>query len=47
MTRTQGELAHLTLDATRIAPAAAGDDALLQDFIEHALMKRFPVLRGK
>ena len=33
MTRTQRELAHLTLDAARVAPAAAGGDTLLQDFV--------------
>lgn len=47
MTRTQRELAHLTLDAARVAAAAAGGDTLLEDFVEHALMERFPVLRGE
>lgn len=47
MTRTQRELAHLALDAARVAAAAAGGDTLLQDFVEHLLMKLFPVLRGE
>ena len=47
MTRTQRELAHFTLDAARVAPAAAGDDSLLEDFVEHPLMECFPVLRGE
>ena len=47
MTRAQREVAHLALDAARIAPAAAGDDALLQDFLKDAIMKLFPQPRGE
>jgi hypothetical protein len=31
--RTQGEVAHFALHAAEIAPMAAGDDALLENFI--------------
>jgi hypothetical protein len=47
MTRSQREAAHLALDATRIAAAATGDDALLQNLLQHAVMKLFPALRGE
>lgn len=47
MTRTQRELAHFTLDAARVAAAAAGGDTLLEDFVENLLMKLFPILRGE
>jgi hypothetical protein len=42
-----GELAELALDGARRAPAAAGDDALLEDLVEHPVMKAAPVLRGE
>lgn len=41
------ELAHLTLHPARIAPATTGDHALLQNLLEHALMKAFSLLRGE
>ena len=47
MTRSQREVAHLALDPARIAAAAAGDDALLQDFFQYAVMKLFPQSRGE
>jgi len=47
MTRSQREIAHLALDAARIAAAATGGDAVLEDLVEHALMKGFPQLRGE
>jgi hypothetical protein len=42
-----GELAELALDGARRALAAAGDDALLEDLVEHTVMKAAPVLRGE
>ena len=47
MTRAQREVAHLALDASGVAATAAGVDALLQNLRQHALMKRFALLRGK
>jgi len=47
MTRSQREIAHLALDAARIAAAAARGDPVLEDFVEHALMKGFPQPRGE
>ena len=47
MARAKREVAHLALDATRVASVAAGDDPLLQDFLEYAVMKGHSVLRGE
>src|SRR5437667_12278693 len=47
VTRSQRELAHLALDAARIAPTVAGDDALLQNLLQHAVMKLFSQPRGE
>lgn len=45
--RAQREVAHLAFHAARVAAAPAGDDALLQDLLQHALMKRHPLPRGE
>ena len=47
MTWSQREIAHLALDAARIAAAAAGGDPVLEDLVEHALMKGFLQLGGE
>ena len=47
MARAEREVAHLALDAARVASVAAGDDPLLQDFFEYAVMKGHFVLRGE
>jgi hypothetical protein len=47
MTRSQREVAHLALDPARITAAAAGDDAILEKLVEHAVMKCFAQLRGE
>ena len=47
MTRSQIEVAHLTLDPARIAPAASGHEAFLQKLFQHAFMKAFAQLRGE
>ena len=47
MARSQREVAHLALDAARIATATAGGYALLQNLVQHALMKLFAQLRGE
>ena len=47
VTSAKWPVAHLSLDATRIAPAAAADEALLQDLLEYALMEHFPLRRGE
>ena len=44
---TQREIAHLSFDAARVAPATAGGNSLLQNLFEDSLMKRFPVQRGE
>ena len=46
MTRSQLEVAHLALDPAWIAAAATGDDALLQNFFQYAVMKLFAQPRG-
>jgi len=45
--RAEREVAHLALDAARVASFSAGDDPLLEDFIEYAVMKGHFVLRGE
>jgi len=47
MTRSQREVAHLALDAARVAPAAAGANAFLQNLLENTIMKLFPQPRGE
>lgn len=44
---TDGKLAELALDGAGRASAAAGDDTLLEELIEHAIMKADPLLRGE
>ena len=39
MARAERKVAHLALDAARVASFAAGDDPLLEDFLEYAVMK--------
>jgi hypothetical protein len=41
------EAAHLAFDAARIAPVSAGDDAFLEDFVEHGFMEGLPSPRGE
>ena len=47
MARAERKVAHLALDAARVASFAAGDDPLLEDFLEYAVMKGHFVLRGE
>ena len=47
MAGAKREVAHLALDAARVASVTAGDNPLLQDFVEYAVMKGHPVLRGE
>ena len=47
MTRAKRIVAHLAFESARIAPTAAGDDALLQDLVQYAFMKRVALLRGE
>jgi len=47
VTRSQREVAHLALDAARIAAAAAAGDSILKKFVEHAVMKHFAQPRGE
>lgn len=47
MTRSQGEVAHFALDPAWIAAAAAGDDPVLENLFEYAVMKHFPQPRGE
>ena len=42
-----GRFAHLALDAAEIAAIAAGDDAFLEYFAKHRLMKGSPLRRGE
>lgn len=42
-----GVVAHLTLDRTRMAVAAAGLASDLEDLCEEALMKEGALLRGE
>jgi hypothetical protein len=45
--RAKREIAHLALDAARVAPVAARDDTLLQDLVEDGTMKGFLLPRGE
>ena len=47
MSRPQWEAAHFALDPARLALAAAGHHALLQDLLEHALVKQVALHRGE
>jgi hypothetical protein len=42
--RSGREIAHLALDAAEIAPVSAGNNAILEDFVENRFMKS-PLLR--
>jgi hypothetical protein len=44
---SQRIIAHLTLDSTRLAPMAAGHNALIEDFMEHLLAEGCLALRGE
>jgi hypothetical protein len=41
------EFAYLAFDSTKIASVAARDDAFLEDFVEHGVMKGTPLPRGE
>ena len=47
VTRSQIEVAHLTLDPARIAAATLGCDAFLENFFQYVLMEAFTQLRGE
>ena len=47
MARSQREVAHLAFDAARIAPATTGGYTLLQNLVQHAVMKLFAQSRGE
>ena len=47
MTGTERKVAHLALDSSGIAPITAGDDAILEDFVENRVMERPPLPRGE
>ena len=47
MTRSQVEVAHLTLDPAGIAAATLGCDAFLENFFQYVLMEAFTQLRGE
>ena len=47
VTRSQREVAHFALAPAWIAAAAAGDDPVLEDFVQYAVMKRFPQPGGE
>jgi hypothetical protein len=44
---TEGEVAHLALDAAGIAAIAAGDCTFIKDFVENGVMKCLPLPRGE
>jgi hypothetical protein len=44
---SQGELAHLALDAAFTFPVATRYNPLLQDLIQYKLMKLYPPLWGE
>ncbi len=47
MSGAEGEVAHLALDASGIAPISAGHNAILEDFIENCVMKFLLLPRGE
>jgi hypothetical protein len=47
MSRAEREVAHLTLDTSGIAPISAGDNAILEDFVENRVMKFLLLPRGE
>ncbi len=47
MPRSQREVAHFALDPAWTAPAATGRDALFEDFVQDARVKRFALPRGE
>ena len=47
MTRAKQIVTHLAFESARIAPAAARDNALLQNLFQYALMKSGALLRGE
>jgi len=47
MTRSQREVTHLAFDAARIAATAARGEPVLEDLVEHAVMKGLSQPRGE
>jgi hypothetical protein len=47
MAGAKRKVAHFAFHATGIPPAQAVGNASLKNFVEHRLMKGFPLLRGK
>jgi hypothetical protein len=47
MSWAEREVAHLTFDTSGIAPIAAGNDAILEDFVENRVMKFLLLPRGE
>ena len=43
----QRETADFAFDAARVAPMSAGDDSLLQNFVEDGVMERRLAARGE
>ena len=43
----QRKVAHLSFDASDVASVTPGIETLLQDLVEHAVMKRAPLPRGE
>jgi hypothetical protein len=47
MSLAEGEVAHLTLDPSGIAAISAGNNAILEDFVENRVMKFLLLPRGE
>jgi hypothetical protein len=47
MSRAEWEVTHLTLDTSGIAAISAGNNAILEDFVENRVMKFLHLLRGE
>jgi hypothetical protein len=47
MSRAEREVAHLTLDATGIAPIPAGHNGILEYFVENRVMEFLLLPRGE
>jgi len=47
VTVAQRKVAHFAFDTAQVASATAGGDSLLQNLLEHSLMKRFALQRGE
>jgi hypothetical protein len=44
---TKGEIAHLALDSSEVAPITARHNPFLENLVEDSAMKCFPPLRGE